>query len=99
MAKKSMIARDKKREKCVNKYAQRRAELKEIVRKGSPKEQYEALLALQAMPVDASKTRVRNRCVITGRPRGYYRKFGVCRNKLRELTMDGKIPGIVKASW
>ena len=101
MAKKSMIARENKRNKTVQKYAAKRAELKEIIRSpASSQEQVDtALAALQKMPRNASSSRLRNRCNLTGRPHGYYRKFGLCRNKLREATMRGDVPGVVKASW
>ena len=101
MAKKSMILRDEKRKQLVTKYAKKRAELKAAVvnMKLSDEERYEAAIALQKLPRDSSKSRVRNRCGLTGRPRGYYRKFGLSRNKLRELMMRGEVPGVVKASW
>jgi small subunit ribosomal protein S14 len=101
MAKKSMIMRERRREKLVAKYAARRAKLKAIVvdAKSTDEERLEAVAKLAALPRDASPTRVRNRCSITGRPRGYYRKFGLGRNKLREATMNGEIPGLRKASW
>lgn len=101
MAKKSMIAREDKRKKLVKKYGVKRKLLKEIIR--YPKTSYEdkesAHLQLQKLPRDSSVTRVRNRCNLTGRPHGYYRKFGLSRNKLREATMRGDVPGVVKASW
>jgi small subunit ribosomal protein S14 len=101
MAKKSMIMREKRREKLVAKYAVKRAKLKAIVvdEKSSDEERLEAVAKLAGLPRDASPTRLRNRCAITGRPRGYYRKFGLGRNKLREATMNGEIPGLRKASW
>jgi small subunit ribosomal protein S14 len=101
MAKKSMIAREHKRARIVRKYAQKRAELKEIIRNpGSSEETRDAaLLQLQSLPRDSSPVRQRNRCRITGRPHGYYRKFGLSRNKLREAAMQGDVPGLVKASW
>ena len=101
MAKKSMIMREKRREKLVAKYAARRARLKAIVidPNSSDEERLEAVAKLAGMPRDASPTRLRNRCAITGRPRGYYRKFGLGRNKLREATMSGQVPGLRKASW
>jgi small subunit ribosomal protein S14 len=101
MAKTSMIEREKRREKLVKRYAARRAELKEIIRnpKSSDEERELALRKMQALPRDASPSRMRNRCAVTGRPRGYYRKFGLARNKLREATMRGDIPGLGKASW
>ena len=101
MAKTSMIEREKRREKLAQRYAAKRAELKEIIRspKSSDEEREAALRKLQALPRDASPSRMRNRCAVTGRPRGYYRKFGLARNKLREATMRGDIPGLRKASW
>ncbi len=101
MAKKSMIMREKRREKLVAKYAAKRAKLKAIVidPNSSDEERLEAVAKLAGMPRDASPTRLRNRCAITGRPRGYYRKFGLGRNKLREATMSGEVPGLRKASW
>ncbi len=101
MAKKSMMAREAKRVRTVARYAARRAELKAIIKSpGSSLEQIdEAVLKLQKMPRDASSSRQRRRCQITGRPHGVYRKFGLCRNKLREATMRGDVPGLRKASW
>jgi small subunit ribosomal protein S14 len=101
MAKKSMIAREVKRQKLVDKYAAKRAEIKAKMK--SPDlgmEELEALVVqLQKLPRDSSKVRQRNRCNLTGRPHGYYRKFGLGRNKLREAAMRGDIPGLRKASW
>ena len=101
MAKTSMVQREKHRAIVVKKYAQRRAELKELIR--SPKTSHEdrqaAQAKLQAMPRDASPTRHRNRCAITGRSRGVYRKFGLSRVKIREVANRGEIPGLSKASW
>ena len=101
MAKKSMIAREAKREKLVATYAAKRKELNEIVvnPESSAEEQFQAMLELQKLPRDYNRTRKRNRCVLTGRPRGYFRKFGLCRNKLRETIMRGEAPGVVKSSW
>ena len=101
MAKKSMIQRELKRAKLVAKYAEKRKELKAIVRnvKSTDEERRAAQAKLNAMPRDASPTRQRNRCSITGRPHGFYRKFGLARNKLREGAMNGEIPGLTKASW
>lgn len=101
MAKKSMILRDVKRKKLANQYAKKRADLKAAIvnMKLSDEERQKAVVALQKMPRDSSKIRERNRCGLTGRPRGYYRKFGLSRNKLRELMMRGEVPGVVKASW
>ena len=96
-----MINRDKKRARLVQKYATKRAELKTRTKNHtlSIEERYEAQLALQKLPRDSSPVRQRNRCRLTGRPHGYYRKFGLARNKLREAAMRGDIPGLVKASW
>ena len=101
MAKKSMIAREAKRAKQVARYAAKRAELKAvIISQNSTDEQVdEAVIKLQKMPRDASSSRQRNRCRVSGRPHGVYQKFGLCRNKLREAAMRGDIPGLVKASW
>ena len=101
MAKTSMINRDIKRKKMVQKYAAKRAELKAIVAnpKSSYEDKMEAQTQLQKLPRDASPVRQRNRCELTGRPRGVYRKFGLGRNKLREATMRGDVPGLRKASW
>ena len=101
MAKASMIAREQKRARMVQKYAQKRAELRAILKNPDSGEEEidRARLQLQALPRDASPTRLRNRCNLTGRPHGYYRKFGLGRNKLREATMRGDVPGVVKASW
>lgn len=101
MAKKSMIAREVKRTQTEKKFATKRAELKAaIVSPSSSEEQvWEAQVKLQKMPRDASKSRQRNRCRITGRPHGVYSKFGLCRHKLREAAMRGDVPGLVKASW
>lgn len=101
MAKKSMIARDVQRKKMVNKFAAKRAELKKIIvdMNLSDEEREQAVIALQKQPRNASPSRMRNRCAMTGRPRGYYRRFGLSRMKLRELIMRGEVPGVVKASW
>lgn len=101
MAKKSMIMREHKRAKLVKRYAKKRAALKTIVRdlNASDEERQAAQTRLNAMPRDASPSRKRNRCAITGRPHGVYRKFGLGRNKLREAAMRGEIPGLTKASW
>ncbi len=101
MAKNSMLAREQKRARTVKRFAARRAELKAIIKSpnSSDEERYNAQLKLQSLPRDASPSRQRNRCRITGRPHGYYRKFGLARNKLREAAMRGDIPGLVKASW
>jgi small subunit ribosomal protein S14 len=101
MAKKSMIARQTKRVATVERYAAKRAEYRKIIAdpRASDEQKLAAQMRLQALPRDASPVRLRNRCSITGRPRGYYRKFGLARNKLREATMNGEIPGLSKASW
>jgi small subunit ribosomal protein S14 len=101
MAKKSMIQRELKRTKLVAKYAHKRAELKAVIRNvnSTDEERRVAQAKLNALPRDASPTRQRNRCAITGRPHGVYRKFGLGRNKLREGAMKGEIPGLTKASW
>lgn len=101
MAKKSMIAREVKRTKLEGKFAAKRSELKAVIQnpQSSSEQVDEAVLKLQKMPRDAGRSRQRNRCRITGRPHGVYRKFGLCRNKLREAAMRGDVPGLVKASW
>ncbi len=101
MAKKSMVARENKREKLVSKYEVKRKALKEQIRdpNTSNDDKEMALLKLQKLPRDSSPCRTRNRCKITGRPHGVYRKFGLGRNKLREATMRGDVPGLSKASW
>jgi small subunit ribosomal protein S14 len=101
MAKLSMIAREKKRAMIASKFAAKRAELKAIIRdpKTTDDEKWSAQIKLQKLPRDASPSRQRRRCQLTGRPHGVYRKFGLCRNKLREAAMRGDVPGLVKASW
>ena len=101
MSKLSLINRQEKREKLVAKYAKKRATLESIIAspRMSDEDRYAARLKLQQLPRNANPTRLRNRCAITGRPRGVYSKFGLGRNKLREYAMRGDIPGVVKASW
>lgn len=101
MAKLSLINREEKRRRLVKKYAAKRAELKAIIedQSRSEEERMDARLKLQSLPRNANPTRLRNRCQLTGRPRGVFRKFGLCRNKIRELAMQGEVPGVVKASW
>ncbi|KPK66822.1 MAG: 30S ribosomal protein S14 [Acidithiobacillales bacterium SM23_46] len=101
MAKKSMINRDVKRRKLAAKYAAKRAELRDRAKnlKISDEDRHAAMMALQKLPRDSARTRQRNRCGLTGRPRGFYRKFGLSRSKLREVMMRGEAPGVVKASW
>ncbi len=101
MTRLALVEREKKRSKLVEKYAEKRAALFSIINDSSKgdDEKFEARVALQKLPRNASPTRQRNRCALTGRPRGTFRKFGIARNKLRELALKGEIPGIVKASW
>lgn len=101
MAKTSMVEREVKRGKLVTKYAGKREALKAIISnpKSSVEEVDAAVLKLQKLPRNSSPSRLRNRCRLTGRSHGYYRKFGLGRNKLRETAMRGDIPGLVKASW
>jgi small subunit ribosomal protein S14 len=101
MAKTSMINREIKRKKLAAKYAAKREELKATISNPNVgmEEKDAAVAALQKLPRDSSKTRQRNRCSLTGRPHGVYRKFGLGRNKLREATMRGEVPGLRKASW
>ncbi len=101
MAKTSLINRDLKRRETVKKYASRRADLIATMNnvKLSDEDRFAARLKFQQLPRDASPVRLRNRCALTGRPRGTYRKFGLGRSKLRDLAMRGEIPGMTKASW
>lgn len=101
MAKVSMIEREKKRAKTVAKYSRKRAELKAIIAnlEASDEERWDAQIALQKLPRNASPVRQQRRCSLTGRPHGVYRKFGLSRNKLREAAMRGDVPGLVKSSW
>ena len=101
MAKKAMVAREAKRARLVAKYADKRASLKAILSDvdASDEMKWDAQVALQKLPRDASPVRRQRRCQITGRPHGVYRKFGLCRNKLREAAMRGDVPGLVKSSW
>ncbi|AFZ82996.1 30S ribosomal protein S14 [Candidatus Kinetoplastidibacterium crithidiae] len=101
MAKLSLINRDIKRIRLAAKFAVKRAELKGLIQDNSKSEEerYQARLKLQQLPRNANPTRQRNRCLITGRPRGVFRQFGLARHKLREMAMRGEIPGMTKASW
>jgi small subunit ribosomal protein S14 len=101
MAKTAVVNRDQKRRLLVKRYAKKRTELLAIIRnvKVSEEERQAARRRLEQLPRDSSPTRLRNRCTLTGRPRGVFRKFGLGRNKLREIAMRGEIPGVVKASW
>ncbi len=101
MAKLALINREDKRRRTVKKFAAKRQALKAIINdvKLDDGERMDARLKLQTLPRNASESRLRNRCQLTGRPRGVFRKFGLCRNKIREIAMKGEIPGVVKASW
>lgn len=101
MAKTAVINRERKRRITVKKFAAKRAELLAIANNPTldQEERYEARLKLQKLPRDASPVRLRNRCALTGRPRGVFRKFGLARGKLREIAMRGEVPGVIKASW
>lgn len=101
MAKKALINREKKRRATVKKYTRVRSELMAIIgdSKASEEDRYSARLKLQQLPRNASPVRLRNRCALTGRPRGVYRKFGLGRNVLREIALKGEVPGMIKASW
>ena len=100
MAKKSMVEREKKREKLIAKYAEKRSALKEQFEAATTQQQRLAVhRQIQQLPRNSAPTRLRNRCWATGRPRGYYRDFGLCRNVLREMAHQGLLPGVVKSSW
>jgi small subunit ribosomal protein S14 len=100
MAKKSMIEREKKRAMLVEKYAEKRAALKEAFEAAkNPLAKVEIQRKIQALPRNSAPTRKRNRCQVTGRPRAYYRDFGLCRNVLRDWAHQGLLPGVVKSSW
>src|SRR5919201_4274043 len=101
MAKLAVKLRDKKRRKLVEKFKAKRAALLEIIQdsRASDEAKEEARAKLQKLPRDASPVRIRNRCALTGRPRGVYKKFGLGRSKLRDLALKGEVPGIIKASW
>ena len=101
MAKKSSVEKDKNRRQMVVRDQEKRAELQKVIRDKDvePEDRFEAVLQLAKLPRNGSKTRIRNRCTVSGRPRGYYRKFGLSRIALRELSLQGKVPGVVKSSW
>lgn len=101
MAKKSAIEKNEHRKRLVDKHKVKRAELKKVVmdRSVELQDRFDATLKLAAMPRNGSRTRIRNRCMLTGRPRAYYRKFGLSRIALRDLASEGRIPGVVKSSW
>jgi len=101
MARQSIVNREKKRRNTVSKFAAKRGELMTILRSSSASEEEKGMARekLQKLPRDASPVRLRNRCALTGRPRGVFKKFGLARNKLREIALRGEIPGVIKASW
>ena len=104
MAKESMKARERNREKLAKSYAKKREELTKILKSTDPSDEvqsakWDAMMALQKLPANSSKVRLHNRCGLTGRPRGYMRNFGISRVTFREMALDGKIPGVKKASW
>ncbi len=101
MSRKSLVERDRKRQLLVKRFADRRMKLKERIhdREAGPEERFAASLALAALPRNSAKNRLRRRCLLTGRPRGVYRKFGLSRIKLRELASIGQIPGMTRSSW
>jgi small subunit ribosomal protein S14 len=101
MAKVAVVNRERKRRKTVAKFAAKRSELAALINnpKLSPEDRYEARMKLQKLPRNASPVRLRNRCALTGRGRGVFRKFGLARGKLRDIAMRGEIPGVIKASW
>ncbi len=101
MAKKSAVERNLKRQRLVKEFAGRRAKLKEIImnKETTAEARFDAVVKLSRLPKNSAKIRIRNRCEVTGKPRGYFRKFGICRNVLRELSSIGKVPGVIKSSW
>lgn len=101
MAKVAMVERDRKRARMVKKYAAKRANLKAIIKNQDlpGEERFQAMLELDKLPANGSKVRMRNRCALTGRPRGYYRKLNLSRIALRDLASRGELPGVVKSSW
>lgn len=101
MAKKSSVENNNRRRRLTERLKGKRADLKTVImdRSKEPEERFEAVLALAAMPRNSSRTRIRNRCSMTGRPRAYYRKFGLSRIALRDLASEGQIPGVTKSSW
>lgn len=101
MAKKGTVESNERRRRLASKYATKRAALKQVImnKEGEPEERFEAVLALAKLPRNGAKIRIRNRCNLTGRPRAYYRKFGLSRIALRDLASEGQIPGVTKSSW
>lgn len=100
MAKTSKMIKHARQQEMIEKYAAKRAELKAIMKKAESQESVaEARAKLEKLPIDSNPVRFHNRCQFTGRPHGYYRKFGLCRNQLRKMAHEGKLPGVVKSSW
>jgi small subunit ribosomal protein S14 len=101
MAKKCSVERNDKRERLEKEFRKRRAKLKATImnKESSAEERFEASLKISRLPKNSAKIRLRNRCEITGRPRGYHRKFGICRNMLREMAQNGQLPGVIRSSW
>lgn len=101
MTRLALVERETKRKNTVEKFAKKRAAIFAVINdsKATDEAKFEARLELQKLPRNASPSRVRNRCALTGRPRGTFRKFGVARNKLRQLALKGDVPGMIKASW
>lgn len=101
MAKKCSLERNKKRKELTKEFKNRRAKLKASImnKETDPAARFDAVMKLARLPKNSAKTRIRNRCEITGRPRGYHRKFGICRNMLRDLANNGALPGVIKSSW
>lgn len=101
MAKKSMISRDVKRKKLAEKFQTKRDSLRVALKQDDMEydDKWDAMIAMQKLPRDSSKSRYRNRCALTGRPHGYFRRFGLARTRIREIVMRGEAPGVVKASW
>jgi small subunit ribosomal protein S14 len=101
MAKKCSVERNDKRKRLEKEYSKRRANLKATImnKETSAEERFEASLKISRLPKNSAKIRIRNRCELTGRPRGYHRKFGICRNMLRELAQNGQLPGVIRSSW
>jgi small subunit ribosomal protein S14 len=101
MAKKCSVERNDKRKELTKKFSGRRKKLKAIImdKNTTAEARFDAVMKLSRLPKNSAKTRIRNRCELTGRPRGYHRKFGLCRNMLRDLATSGGLPGVIKSSW
>ncbi len=101
MAKKCSLERNAKRKRMVKEFGGRRQKLKDLImdKETAPEVRFDAVMKLTRLPKNSAKSRLRNRCEITGRPRGYHRKFGICRNMLREMAQNGQLPGVIKSSW